>query len=263
VQTGLGDEWLRIGGTVEHTVDGSFSERTMALSVPYPGSTSGYRGNLTETQDALDAWILRVRRAGFQVNCHANGDVAIAAVLTALEHAQQRLPLRDPRPQITHCTLINDELVRRIKALGAVPAPFSTYPYYNSDKFHFYGEPLIRHCMAFRTFIDAGVVAAAGSDFPPGPFAPLMAIQAMVTRKGWNGETWGAEQRVTVDEALRINTWNGAYASHEEHVKGSIAPGKYADYVVLEEDPHTIDPDRIKDIRIVRTVTGGRLMYPA
>lgn len=263
VQTGLGDEWLRIGGTVEHVVDGSFSERTMALSVPYPGSTSGYRGNVTETQDVLDAWILGMNKARIQVNCHANGDVAIAAVLTALERAQQQAPLTDPRPQITHCTLINDELVRRIGQLGAVPVPFSTYPYYNADKFHFYGEALIRHCMAFRTFIDAGIVAAAGSDFPPGPFAPLMAIQAMVTRRGWNGETWGAEQRITVAEALRINTWNGAYASHEEHVKGSIAPGKYADYVMLAEDPHTVDPERIKDIKIVRTVTGGSIRYQA
>ena len=263
VETGLGDEWLRIGGTGEHVVDGSFSERTMALSVPYPHSSSGYRGNVTETQDALDAWVLRMSKAGIQVNCHANGDVAIAAVLTALERAQKQVPLTDPRPQITHCTLINEELLRRIKQLGAVPVPFSTYPYYNADKFHFYGEALIRHCMAFRNFIDAGIVAAAGSDFPPGPFAPLMAIQAMVTRKGWNGEIWGAEQRVTVAEALRINTWNGAYASHEEHVKGSIAPGKYADYVVLAEDPHAVDPERIKDIKIVRTVTGGEVRYQA
>ncbi|HVP33925.1 MAG TPA: amidohydrolase [Steroidobacteraceae bacterium] len=263
VQTGLGDEWLRIGGTVEHVVDGSFSERTMALSVPYPGSSSGYRGNVTETQDVLDAWVLRMYRAGMQVNCHANGDVAIGELLTALERAQREAPVSDPRPQITHCTLVNDELVGRIKALGAVPVPFSTYPYYNADKFHFYGEALLRHCMAFRTFIDAGIVAAAGSDFPPGPFAPLMAIQAMVTRKGWNGETWGAEQRVTVAEALQINTLNGAYASHEEHVKGSIAPGKYADYVVLAEDPHSVDPERIKDIRIVRTATGGEVVYQA
>jgi len=263
VQTGLGDEWLRIGGSVEHVVDGSFSERTMALSIPYPGTSSGYRGNVTETQDVLDAWVLRMCRSGIQVNCHANGDVAIAAVLSALERAQRQVALKDPRPQITHCTLVNDALVRRIKSLGAVPVPFSTYPYYNADKFHFYGEALMRHCMAYRSFIDAGVIAAAGSDFPPGPFAPLMAIQAMVTRKGWNGETWGAEQRITVAEALRINTWNGAYASHEEHVKGSIAPGKYADYVVLAEDPHTVDPDRIKDIKIVRTVTGGTVVYQA
>lgn len=263
VQTGFGDEWLRIGTTVEHLVDGSFSERTMALSIPYPGTTSGYKGNITETQGQLDDWVLRVHRAGIQVNCHANGDVAIDAVLTALERAQQKAPIADTRPQITHCTLINDSLVKRIKAVGAVPAPFTTYAYYNTDKFHFYGEELMRRCMAYRSFIDAGIVAAAGSDFPPGPFAPLMGMQGMVTRTGWNGETWGPEQRVTVAEALRINTLNGAYASHEEHIKGSIAPGKLADYVVLAEDPHTVAPDKIKDIKVVRTVTGGNTVYEA
>jgi predicted amidohydrolase YtcJ len=263
VRTGLGDEWLRIGGTVEHAVDGSFSERTMALSVPYPGMASGYKGNVTETQDALDAWVLRMHRAGIQVNCHANGDVAIDAVLTALERAQQKLPMPDTRPQITHCTLITDSLIRRIKALGAVPAPFTTYAYYNSDKFHFYGKDMMRRAMAYRTFIDAGIIAAAGSDFPPGPFAPLMGLQGMVTRTGWNGETWGPEQRVTVAEALQINTLNGAYASHEEHIKGSITVGKLADYVVLADDLHTVAPDKIKDVKIVRTVTGGKTVYEA
>jgi predicted amidohydrolase YtcJ len=263
VRTGLGDEWLRVGGTVEHAVDGSFSERTMALSVPYPGMASGYKGNVTETQDALDAWVLRMHRAAIQVNCHANGDVAIDAVLTALERAQQKLPIPDTRPQITHCTLITDLLVKRIKAIGAVPAPFTTYAYYNSDKFHFYGTEMMRRCMAYRSFIDAGIIAAAGSDFPPGPFAPLMGIQGMVTRTGWNGETWGPEQRITVAEALQINTLNGAYASHEEHLKGSIAAGKLADYVVLSDDPHTVSPDKIKDIKVVRTVTGGNSVFEA
>lgn len=263
VRTGLGDEWLRIGGSCEHTVDGSFSERTMALGRPYPGSASGYRGNLIETQPALDAWVARMLEAGIQVNCHANGDVAIGEVLTALERARERHDVPATRPQITHCTLVDDALVARIRALGVVPAPFTTYAYYNTDKFHFYGEDIISHCMAYRSFIDAGVVAAAGSDFPPGPFAPLMGIQGMVTRRGWNGETWGAAQRISVAEALRINTWNGAYASHEEHLKGSIAPGKLADYVVLAEDPHTVDPGHIKDIRILRTVVGGRAVHEA
>ncbi|MDB6009334.1 MAG: Amidohydrolase 3 [Gammaproteobacteria bacterium] len=263
VQTGLGDEWLRIGGTVEHTADGSFSERTMALSIPYPGMASGYKGNVTETQEVIDAWVLRMHRAGIQVNCHANGDVAIDEVLTALERAQKAFPVADTRPQITHCTLVNDSLIKRIKALGVVPAPFTTYAYYNSDKFHFYGEELMKRSMAYRSFIDAGIIAAAGSDFPPGPFAPLMGMQGMVTRTGWNGETWGPEQRVTVAEALQINTLNGAYASHEEHIKGSISVGKLADYVVLSEDLHIVAHDKIKDIKVVRTVTGGNTVYQA
>jgi predicted amidohydrolase YtcJ len=263
IETGFGDEWIRLGATSEHTVDGSFSERTMALSIPYPGVTPPYKGNVTETQDDLNAWIERVHRAGIQVNCHANGDVAIDMVLTAVERAQKLFPRADARPKITHCTLVNDDLVRRIKAAGAVPAPFTSYAYYNSDKFKYYGEEMMKHCMAYRSFLDAGVMAAAGSDFEPGPFDPRMAIQGMVTRTGWDGKTWGANQRISVEEALRVNTINGAYNSHEEAIKGSITAGKMADFVVLSEDLFTVDQDKIKDLQIVRTVVGGTTVYQA
>ena len=263
IMSGFGDEWIRLGATSEHTVDGSFSERTMALSMPYPGVQPPYRGNVTESQDVLNAWVERVHRAGIQVNCHANGDVAIDMYLTACERAQRLFPRADARPKITHCTLVTDDLVRRIKALGAVPAMFTTYAYYNSDKFPFYGEELMRRSMAYRTMLDAGVPAAAGSDFSPGPFAPLMGVQGMVTRTGWDGKTWGTNQRISVDEALRVNTLNGAYASHEESLKGSLSAGKLADFVVLADDPHAVSQDRIKDITVVRTVVGGTTMYQA
>jgi predicted amidohydrolase YtcJ len=88
-----------------------------------------------------------------------------------------------------------------------------------------------------------------------------MGIQGMVTRMGWDGTTWGANQRVSVDEAIRINTLNGAYASREESIKGTITAGKLADFVVLADDPHTVGNDKIKDIQIVRTVVGGSTMY--
>ncbi len=261
IRTGFGDDWIRFGATREHTVDGSFSERTMAMSVPFKGTT--YMGNVTETQPTLDAWVERVHRAGIQVNCHANGDVAIDMYLTALERAQQAFPRADARPKITHCTLITNDLVRRIKALDAIPSMFTTYAYYNSDKFPFYGEELMKRSMAFRSMLDAGVKVAAGSDFFPGPFAALMGIQGMVTRTGWDGTTWGANQRITVDEAIRVNTLHGAYAAHEEASKGSITVGKLADFVMLADDPHTVKRDAIKDIRIVQTVVGGEPTYTA
>lgn len=259
IQSGFGDEWIRFGATREHVVDGSFSERTMALSVGYPGTS--YKGNVTTTQGDLDGWVEMIHRAGIQPNCHANGDVAIDMYLTALERAQKLLPRPDARPKISHCTLIDDHLVRRMKALNAVPALFTTYAYYNSDKFSFYGEDWMKRAMAFRTLLDAGIHAAAGSDFTPGPFDPRMGIQGMVTRTGWDGKTWGANQRISVDEALRVNTLNGAYNSHEENIKGSITAGKVADYVVLAEDPHSIAVDKIKDVKIVRTVVGGKAVY--
>lgn len=263
IRSGFGDEWIKLGATSEHTIDGSFSERTMALSQPYPGVTPPYKGNITESQDTLNAWIERVHRAGIQVNCHANGEIAIEMFLTAVERAQKVFPRADARPKITHCTLVNDDILRRMKAAGAVPAAFTSYAYYNSDKFHFYGQELMKRCMPFRSFLDSGIWAAAGSDFSPGPFDPRMGMQGMVTRTGWNGETWGANQRIGVEEALRINTFNGAYNSHEEAIKGSITAGKLADFVVLADDPHSVDQEKIKDIQIVRTVTGGNTVYQA
>lgn len=263
LKTGFGDDWIRLGATFEHTVDGSFSERTLAWSKPFPGRSPPYYGNLVEDQPTLDAWVERVHRAGIDVNCHANGDRAIASALTAMERAQRLFPRPEARFKLTHCTLVNPDLVRRIKALDATPACFTTYAYYNADKFSFYGKDFMENAMAFRSFLDAGVNVAAGSDFYPGPFAALMGMQGMVTRTGWNGETWGANQRITPAEALRINTYNGAYAAREEHIKGSITPGKLADFVVMADDLTTIAPEKIKDIQIVRTVTGGQVMYQA
>jgi len=263
IQSGFGDDWIRLGATAEHTVDGSFSERTMAISVPYRDITPPYKGNITTTQEDLNAWVERVHRAGIRPNCHANGDVAIAMMLTAYERALQLHPRPDTRFKITHCTLVNPELIQRIKAMGAVPAMFNTYPYYNADKFRFYGEDLLKWSMAYRSMLDAGVVPTGGSDFSPGPFDPRMAIQAMVTRTGWNGQTWGANQRISVDEAIRVNTLNGAYDTREEHTKGSITPGKLADFVILGDDPHTVAADKIKDIPIVRTIVGGKTVYQA
>src|SRR5207237_1125833 len=104
IKTGFGDEWIRFGATSEHTIDGSFSERTMALSQPYPGSQPPYKGNVTETQDVLDAWIERVHRAGIQVNCHADGDVGIDMFLLAGERVLPQSHLSDVQAKTpTYC----------------------------------------------------------------------------------------------------------------------------------------------------------------
>jgi len=112
-----------------------------------------------------------------------------------------------------------------------------------------------------RSFLEAGIRVAGASDYTPGPFEPLMAIRSMVTRKDYSGHVWGSNRRITVDQALTVATINGAYASFEEKVKGSISAGKYADFVILEQDPHGVAPDQIKNIKVVRTVVGGNTVY--
>ena len=116
---------------------------------------------------------------------------------------------------------------------------------------------------AHRSFLDYDIPVAPASDFTPGPFEPMMAIQSMVTRKDTQGRLWGPSQRISVTEAMRICTVHGAYASFEENIKGSLTPGKLADLVILEDDPHAVDPDTISAIRVIRTILGGQTTYEA
>jgi predicted amidohydrolase YtcJ len=260
LRTGFGDERLRLGG-LKLFCDGSASERTMRMSQPYVGRPNDY-GILVTTQEKLNEQVAEAHAARWQVGVHANGDVAIDMVLKAYELAQRLKPRPDARHRIEHCTLVNPALLKRIAAIGAIPTPFYTYVYYHGDKWAQYGEERLKWMFAHRSFLDHGIRVAGASDYVPGPYEPLMAIQSMVTRKDYRGRVWGENQKVSVDEALRICTLHGAYASFEEKSKGSISEGKLADFVILAEDPHTVEPDKIKDIKVVRTVLGGRTMHP-
>jgi predicted amidohydrolase YtcJ len=258
IYSGFGDEWIRVGG-VKFVADGSASERTMRMSTPFVG-TNDY-GILTMTQDQIYEAVDEAHAHNFQVGVHANGDVTIDMVLKAYERALAKWPDPDRRHRIEHCTLVNPDLIRRIKASGVIPTPFWTYVYYHGEKWKEYGDEKLGWMFAHKSFLDAGIRVPGASDYEPGPFEPLMAIQSMVTRKDYKGRVWGERQKVTVDQALTIATINGAYASYEEHIKGSITAGKLADFVVLEKDPHDVDPDQIIAIKVNRTVIGGKTVF--
>jgi predicted amidohydrolase YtcJ len=259
VRTGLGDEWVRVGG-MKMTCDGSISERTARLSQPYIGRPDDY-GIIVTPEAELYATARKAHEAGWQIGIHANGDVAIDSVVGIYERLQRELPRRDPRFRIEHCTIINDDLVRRIRALNIIPTPFSTYVYFHGEKMREYGEERLNWMFAHRSFLDAGVMVTEASDYPPGPFEPMMALQSMVTRTDINGHVWGPRQRITVEEALKVATLHGAYASFEEHEKGSLEAGKLADLVVLGRSPLTEDPSSLISIPIERTMVGGQWVY--
>ena len=259
IRSGFGDEVLRIGA-VKFSADGSASERTMRMSTPFEGRPDDY-GILTMSQEEIHEAVENAHRNDFQIGIHANGDVTIELVLNAYERVQRLWPRNDPRHRIEHCSLVNPALLQRIKDLGVIPAPFYTYVHYHGNKWVEYGEEKMRWMFAHKSFLDYNIPVAPASDYTPGPFEPMMALQSMVTRKDFDGRVWGPNQRITIDQAMRICTLNGAYASFEENIKGSITAGKLADFVILADDPHDIDPDNIKNIEIVRTVVGGTTMY--
>ena len=196
IETGFGDEWMRFGATSEHTSTDRSPSAPWRSASRIPESNRRYRGNLILPQDELNDWVERVHRAGIQLNCHANGDVAIDMVLTAYERRSSSFPRHDLRPKITHCTLINEDLLRRIKATGAVPAPFTSYAYYNPDKFHFYGA---RNDAALH-----GVSARSREPGSRRPQAPISAgAVCAVDGDPRDGHAHGLERRDLGREAAR------------------------------------------------------------
>lgn len=258
-QTGFGNEWVRIGG-MKATLDGSISERTARLSKPYVGRPNDF-GIIVMDEDEIYPYAIKAHKAGWQIGIHANGDVAIDKTLNIYERLQKEYPRNDPRFRIEHCTVINKDLVARMQKLNAIPNPFSTYVYFHGEKMKEYGAERLENMFALRSFLNAGLKATQTSDYPPGPFEPMMAIQSSVTRTDINGNLWGGSQKISVDEAIKIGTLHGAYASFEENEKGSLEEGKLADLVVLAKDPRKEDPLKIVNIPIERTMVGGKWVY--
>jgi predicted amidohydrolase YtcJ len=261
LRTGFGDPWVRLGG-LKLVCDGSISERTAYLSVPYVGRPNDY-GILVMDEEELYAYAIKAHLADWQIGVHANGDAAIDIVLRLYERLQREHPRPDPRFRLEHCTILNKSLIRRIKALNAIPTPFSSYVYYRGEIMAEYGAERLETMFALRSLLDAGIMVAPGSDYPPGPFEPMMMLQSAVTRTDSTGHVWGASQRITVTEAIRIGTLHGAYASFEEQLKGSLEPGKLADLVVLGDNPETREPGTLIDIPIERTMVGGQWVFEA
>ena len=256
IHTGFGDEWVRIGG-VKQYADGSISERTAWLSQPYIGIPNNYTGLQLSSADQLYETGRKAHAAGWQLATHANGDLAIDRILSVYERIQKELRKKDPRFRIEHCTLATDPLIQRMRALQVIPAPFSCYVYFHGDVMHFYGEQRTEHMFPMRSFLDAGLRPTDSSDYTASPADPMMWLQSQLTRTDAKGNVWGANQHISLEEAIRCGTINGAYAAFEEDLKGAIRPGQFADLVVLTQDPFKVHPSELLKIQVERTMVGG------
>lgn len=259
IRTGFGNEWVRVAG-MKMACDGSLSERTARISQSYIGRPDDF-GILVMDEEEMYQHAIKAHKADWQIGVHANGDVAIAKVLNVYERLQKEHPRKDPRFRIEHCSIINADIIKRIKALNVIPNPFSTYVYYHGEKMKEYGKERLENMMAVRSFLDAGINVTQTSDYTPGPFEPMMALQSEVTRTDIRGQVWGASQKITVEEAIKVGTLNGAYASYEEDIKGSLEVGKLCDLVVLGSDPTKVDPMTLVNTPIERTMVGGKWVY--
>lgn len=257
---GFGNEMLKICG-IKVTTDGAISARTAAVAEPY-FHRPNYYGELAITKEVLRDIVMEGYPQGYRFCVHANGERAINMFLDIIEETQSKYPRKDPRNRIIHCTVVDAEIIARIKQLGILPTIFGPYPYYHGDKiYQAFGAERLERMFAARSFLDVDVKVAAHSDHPASPYPPLMGIHALVNRKTVKGHAIGASQKISVMEALKLYTINGAYHTFEEDRMGSIEPGKLADMVVLGKDILTVPPETIIDIPIDATILNGEIVY--
>jgi predicted amidohydrolase YtcJ len=264
VRHAFGDAMLRVG-CLKGYADGSLGSTTAWLFEPYldDPTTTGLAMDVAKAlQDAINA-----DKAGLQIKIHAIGDRANAEILNIYEKLGEANGSRDRRPSIEHAQHLRQEDIKRFGQLKVVA---SMQPYHIIDDGRWawkrLDEKRLKGTYAFRSLLDSGAVLAFGSDSPVAPLNPLLGVYAAVTRRTLddkNPNGWIPEQKISVEETVRAFTWGSAYGEYQENVKGTLEPGKLADFVILSDDIFTIDPVKIRDAKVLTTVVDGRVVFEA
>ncbi|MEI6565428.1 MAG: amidohydrolase [Verrucomicrobiota bacterium] len=266
IRAGFGNDWVRSGG-IKGFSDGSLGSLTALFVDPY-ADDPGNRGLLFDQmlpEGIMLERTLGADRAGLQVMIHAIGDAANQQVLDIFAAVAEANGPRDRRCRVEHAQHLRREDIARFGNLGVIA---SMQPYHAADDGRWCEKRLGRErcaqAYAFRSLLDTGAVLAFGSDWTVAPLNPLTGIKASVTRQtldGKNPDGWVPEEKITVEEAVRAYTMGSAFAEFAEHQKGSLVPGKLADFVILEEDIFAMDPSGIDRVRVLCTVVGGRVVH--
>ncbi len=260
VCTGAGDERLKVGPAKIFT-DGSAGGRTAAMREPYLGSARD-RGIFLYSDDELDELVTRYHGAGYQIATHAIGDAAIDQALAAYERLLARHPGADRRHRIEHCGYIVPEHIDIMVRHGIFPAPQPVFVYDFGDLYlEVLGEERTGGCYPMRTWMEHGLYPAASSDAPVCGTNVMTNLYSMLTRKTAGGVTLGEDQRLTLPEALSASTYNGAYLSFSESVKGTLLPGQLADITVTSENLFGADAETILESKIDVTILEGDIVY--
>jgi predicted amidohydrolase YtcJ len=253
-------------GAIKVVLDGTVDAQTATMFEPYIGTKT--TGIPFWDPDELNRTVALYDKAGFQLMIHAIGDRAVHEALDAVEYAARTNGTTGRRHRIEHAEVLTMADLARFKPLGVIA---STQPAFaNPDETVLKNfEPLLGKKRAkvadsFRIFDDAGIVQAFGSDWPNFPFSPIFGIHVAVTRTTPEGKPvggWYPAGRISVDAALRHYTRDGAYASFDENIRGTLTPGKLADFVVLSQDLTKIPPANIAKTKVLLTVMGGRYTF--
>ena len=261
IRNGLGDEFIKVSG-VKFALDSMGSMGNAATYEPSTGNPDSL-GILLVTPEKLTELVVKAHKAGLQTATHSIGDRAIDINLDAIEAALEEHPVEDHRHRIEHCTHCEPPQLERIKKLDVHPGE-SNYVWNFGDAYKYqFGVKRSQWLYPYKSFLEYGIIASANSDYGGGPWHgdPIRGIYAMVTRKTEGGDMIGEDQRVSVADAIRCYTYNGAYASFDELNLGSIEVGKLADMIVLSKDMLSIPVEEIPETVVLKTIVNGKSVY--
>jgi predicted amidohydrolase YtcJ len=220
------------------------------------------RGSLYPSVEEIEEKGLTAHRNGFQLAIHAVDENTVAAAAGVLEHVLDRLPRRDHRHRIEHCSICPPHLLKRLQSVRAVVVTQPSFIYYNGERYlKTVPQDHQRWLYSIGSFFHYDLMPAAGSDSPIVPMNPLLGIYAAVTRRTEQGEELLPQERVSPLAALKMHTQAAAYASFDEMVKGSITVGKMADLALLSADPTQVSPEDIRGIGVVMTIVDGKIAW--
>jgi len=262
LQPELEDIWARVLA-IKLGVDGGVEAGFYREPYVFADDPDNPRGKPYVSQENLEAFCAAAARAGWQVGAHCVGDAAIDATLQAFGVAHAAASIVGRRWTLIHMMYARDDHWSRANELGAIVTAQQPLLYTLADGFRTYiGAERTRDIEPLRMYLDRSTQpVGGGSDSPVTPFAPLLGIWSSVTRQTHLAGVQGPEWRISVDEALRMYTYNSAYAAFEERRNGSIEVGKLADLVVLERDPRSVEPESIREINVMQTFVGGRSVF--
>jgi predicted amidohydrolase YtcJ len=245
--------------------DGSIQSGTGHLSEGYYYEEMGGEGARGD-QDFFNKQVLRIYELGYWPAIHANGDGAVGVALNAIEYAQKNLGARmnkEIRSQLIHAQFTRPEQIEKMAALHAYPTFFTTHVYFFGD-LHYkktLGPERAQRLSAMADAFRAGLKPSMHNDPPVTPVNPLLNMWIAVQRKSQTGRILGPDQAITPQQALEAYTINAAFQFGMEKDAGSLEVGKFADFVVLDRNPLKINPDEIRNIRVLSTIRGGRITY--
>ena len=261
VHTGFGDDQLKFGAA-KMFADGGMGARTIAIYPPGVIGEPTNLGVLRWTPADMQKAQLLAAGAGWQLETHAIGDRAIDEVLDSYAAVIQQLGLKDHRFRIVHAGISTPAVQKRLRELHVLVDGNPPFVYWIGSWFAKYGPERVRWSYPARSYIENGIVEAAGSDVPVTPLSPWWGIWAAVVRRDLqSGQILAPEERISVEQALTLYTRNGAYAGFEEDRKGALEPGKLADFIIVDRNVLTVPADEIKDVKVLRTFVSGRSVY--